>query len=41
VRHLVADAVRRLQTDGFLDAPDDPKMIWRLTRGSTNKRSPT
>ena len=33
VRRLVARAVLRLQSDGFLVAPCDPKKRWRLTHG--------
>lgn len=37
IRHQVSTAVRRLQVDGFLDAPSDPKKCWRLTHGRTGR----
>ena len=33
LRQRVSAAAVRLQADGFLDAPDDPKKCWRLTHG--------
>jgi hypothetical protein len=37
VRRLVARAVLRLQTDGFLEAPSDPRKRWRLTHGRVSR----
>ena len=37
VRGLVAEAVDRLQADGFLHAPSDTKRCWRLTHNGTLK----
>jgi hypothetical protein len=36
-RRQVMAAVGRLQADGFVDAPSDPKKCWRLTHNGSRK----
>ena len=36
LRKLVKAAAERLQADGFLEAPSDPKRSWRLIQRAAN-----